>query len=361
MRKIKVFAFTSHQTKDRTSGVDFARIIQPMSYLDGYKDKDVEFDVYVYGIKDLDKKLNWADVAKEYDVIYLNYFNDSWGFAAMGCMGQKYNCKIVLDVDDALWLIRPDNHSYSVYKPGSESIRNFSCMCDAVDYMTCTNNYLRNIISSKTSQNKVKVFTNYIDLELYKARPKFKDDGDIQILHFGSSTHAMDLQDKYFVEGLDMLMKRLPNVTFKTIGAFIPKLKEKWGNRYSYAYGDVDIYKWVSEKFPIFMAEADIVVAPLEIDGYNKSKSEIKYLEYSSAGKPGVYQDVRQYREMITQGENGYLASTANQWYKALKKLATNAELRKKVGENAYNDVQERTIQKHTKDYAEFFKDLTKE
>ena len=44
-KTISIFCVPSHQTLDRTSGVDMVRIIQPMSYLNGYEDKDVKFKV----------------------------------------------------------------------------------------------------------------------------------------------------------------------------------------------------------------------------------------------------------------------------------------------------------------------------
>jgi hypothetical protein len=113
MKKIKVFALPSHQTKDRTSGVDFARIIQPMKHLDGYTDEDVEFEVDVY---DIAKEVNWLDVAKKYDIIYFNYLNSPWGFAAMGAMARKFKRKIVMDLDDNLWGIREDNPAHEVYQ-----------------------------------------------------------------------------------------------------------------------------------------------------------------------------------------------------------------------------------------------------
>src|SRR5947207_2039655 len=123
MRKIKVFALPSHVTKERNTGVDFARVVQPMKALNGYKDKDVEFEVYIYDIF-RDENLNWMKVAEEYDMIFFNYTAHAWAFAAMGVMAKKYGRPMIMDMDDNLWSIMPDNPAYSVYHPGSEHLRN---------------------------------------------------------------------------------------------------------------------------------------------------------------------------------------------------------------------------------------------
>src|SRR3990167_8006001 len=78
-RTIKIFALPSHATKTRTSGVDFARVIQPSKYLNGFIYKGYKFDVYIYD-PIVDEKLDWLKVSQEYDIIFLNYTANPWGF-----------------------------------------------------------------------------------------------------------------------------------------------------------------------------------------------------------------------------------------------------------------------------------------
>lgn len=355
MRKIRIFALPSHQTKERTSGVDFARIIQPVKHLDGYKEEEVEFEVTLY---DINKETDWLYVAKNFDVIYFNYLNNPWGFAAMGAMARKHGVKIVMDLDDDLWHIKKDNPAYSVYQKGSKEIGDFTSICNEVDYITCTNSYLKNVIINSTLKrpDQVTVFPNYIDLDLYSHRSPFKDSPQIQLMHFGSSTHFIDLSEEEFMKGMDKVMAEYPNVMFRTVGAFVPQYRNRWGARYENVFGHVDIYGWIKEKFPTIMDEADILVVPLVNDAYNRCKSGIKYLEASSAKKPGVYQRIRQYEELVD-GENGLLAYRADEWYEVIKKLIDDKELRKSMGEKAFETVEkEHQIKDHVKEYAEFFK-----
>ena len=355
---IKIFGLPSHATKVRTAGVDFARIIQPLKALGQVKG----FETFVY---DPNKEMHndpveWLPVAKKYDIVYLNYIVNPWGYAAMGAMVRGQGKKIVLDLDDSLWDIRPDNPAADAYKKGGEEINNLTCICNDVDLITCTSNYLKNVIMSHTDKtaDKIKVLDNFVDLNIYSKKPKFKNTPGIRITHHGSTTHFEDLTNPEFMSGINKIMDEFPNVTLEFIGAFIPKFKERWGQRYINSYGNEDFYKWSTGRFPELIKEADIVIAPLRDNVYTRCKSGIKYLENGAMGKPGVYQDMPQYQKYIKQGVNGYLAFSAEDWYKSLKELIVSVEKRKSVGEEAYKTIQDYTIQKNVKYYAKMFKEV---
>jgi len=354
VKEIKIFALPSHQTKERTSGVDFARIIQPMNYLNGYCDGEVKFKVDIYDIF-AKKQPNWIDISKSYDLVFFNYTPLDWAFAHMGAPIRAEGKKLIMDIDDAIWYVRRDNPTYEAYHKNNDwFIKVITAIINEVDLVITTSSYLKNVIADKTLKRheQIKVIPNYIDLFLYRWRFKPVKKDFLNIYYFGSTTHSLDLYQKNFMEGLERLFKEFPNLKLVTVGAFIPQLRYRFGKRYQNAFGDVDIYKWINEKYPKFMADADIVVAPLEIDIYNRSKSFIKYLEYSSANKPGVYQDIDAYRCVIKQGKNGFLASSADEWYLYLKKLAVNYKLRVKIGNEAFKTVKKYQIQNHINEYA---------
>jgi glycosyltransferase involved in cell wall biosynthesis len=353
---MKIYTLPSHTTKEKTTGVDFARMIQPMTHLNGYKNvKSI-----VYDPKEEEKHNNpmeWVNVMKNNDIFYFNYLNNPWGFAAMGMMARKFGVKLVMDLDDSLWDIHPDNPAHAVYKKGSPELKNFTAICNEVDYITCTNDYLKNVIINNTNKtpDKIKVLPNYIDLKRYKYTPKPNDFDEIVIMHFGSTTHFMDLVETEFARGMERIMKEYPNVVFKTVGANIAPFKEKWGAKYEQLFGHEDINGWIDTKFEGFMKDADIIVTPLVDDIYNRCKSNIKWLEASSAKKPGVWAKIRQYEEVID-GTNGILAKKDTEWYKGIKYLIDNKDKRDKMGEKAYKDVQKHQIQDHLEEYYQFFK-----
>ena len=66
-----------------------------------------------------------------------------------------------------------------------------------------------------------------------------------------------------------------------------------------------------------------MAIAPLTDVPLNKSKSEIKYLEYTGLGLSAVYSDIGPYHEAIKNGYNGLLVKNndINQWENQINKL----------------------------------------
>ena len=357
MKTIRIFSFPSHQTTERTSGVDFARIIQPMKHLDGYKYKGYEFKIRHFDILK-DMMADWRDVVKECDIVYFNYTVNPWAFAHLGFAAREAKKKIIMDLDDAVWNVMSDNPTFTTYQKGAEGINNLTSICNEVDGITTTSLYLKNVIAHNTHKRheQIQVFPNYIDLDLYSHRSEFKDTHEINLLHFGSTTHFYDLMDEPFEQGVDRIFKEYPNVILTTVGHSIGRYGNKWDIRYRSDYGHTDIYKWIQFKFPKFMDEADICVVPLIESVYNRCKSSIKFLEMSSAVKPGVWQNIRQYRETVQDGRNGFLASTADEWYRSIKTLIDDVQLRRRIAKGAYDTVERGwRIQDHVEDYARYF------
>lgn len=358
MKVIKIFAMPSHTFIDKISGVDYARIIQPMKYLHGYKDEDVEFQVKVYD-HSKNESFDWRDIFAEYDAVYFNYTTNDVGYAVMGTLAQKYNRKLICDFDDDLWNILPDNPAYDVFKSDSWGRKVVTAVVNDVSHVTVTNRHLRHAIefNTKKSGDNMTILPNYIDLSLYKHRCKFKDRGYYRALYFGSSTHFSDMYSPPFVEAMDRVMKDYPNFSFMSIGVFVPKFRDMWGSRYEQGFGHTDLLKWI-DKMPEFMDNSDFMIVPLVNNTYNRSKSSIKYLESSSFKIPGAFQNIRQYQEVIKQGENGFLCSTAQEWYDAITKLINDSKLRQNMGEAAYKTIEDWQIQRHINTYSEMFKKI---
>lgn len=90
-----------------------------------------------------------------------------------------------------------------------------------------------------------------------------------------------------------------------------------------------------------FLEQADINIAVLHDDKINASKSELKWFEAACFGIPSIVSDTQNYRDVIQQGEDGYIASTTDDWYKHLKQLIKSPEKRVAMGLNAMQRVQD--------------------
>jgi glycosyltransferase involved in cell wall biosynthesis len=89
---------------------------------------------------------------------------------------------------------------------------------------------------------------------------------------------------------------------------------------------------------PHELARFDINVAPLEVGNpFCEAKSDLKYFEAALVRVPTVASSTEPYRAAIEHGENGFLASSQEDWYACLKALAENPELRGRLGHKAYH------------------------
>jgi glycosyltransferase involved in cell wall biosynthesis len=96
----------------------------------------------------------------------------------------------------------------------------------------------------------------------------------------------------------------------------------------------------------------DAAVGPLLDTPFNASKSDLKFLEYSALGLPGVYSDVPAF-STVEDGVSGLLAAnTVESWASALARLCGDVALQGRLREAAQNYVfTERCIAHTAGDY----------
>ena len=84
----------------------------------------------------------------------------------------------------------------------------------------------------------------------------------------------------------------------------------------------------------------DVAIAPLEDDAFTRCKSDLKYLDYGALGIPGVFSDVRPYRDTVRHRETGLLAANDEKaWADALEEIVSDAALRARLAASARAEV----------------------
>ena len=81
----------------------------------------------------------------------------------------------------------------------------------------------------------------------------------------------------------------------------------------------------------------DINIKPLEYNIFNEVKSENRWVEAALVKVPTIASNIGEFTKVINQNETGILCNNSNDWYISLKTLINNEEIRKYIGENAYN------------------------
>jgi len=348
MKKIKILGVLTHfklsKNKDGVEkatigAVDYYRLVQPLLHLP--KDK-FEVDIEYEAIGKNSKFKTVEEIAKHYDFCYFSYIDSVPFYIQLKVAGMKYGMKMIIDLDDNIWNVDPTHPYYKGdFAPGTEKMFNRNAILIDADRVITTNRFLRYQINEYTKRplNEIFISPNYIDLDEfdYKKIPP-KEGKEFVIGYTGGSSHFKDMNKEAFTKGLTKVMDKYPNVVFKTT-FYMPQLKALWGRRYKYELGRSDVYKYIENLWPQMMT-SDVMVAPLEYSKYSRSKSYVKYLEYSAGKKPSICEVIDPYNEVLSgHSERGLQASSADDWFKHLSYIIENPDKAKKMGEEAYNYV----------------------
>lgn len=71
---------------------------------------------------------------------------------------------------------------------------------------------------------------------------------------------------------------------------------------------------------------------PLQDNPWERGKCGYKLIQYMACGKPVVASPVGVNQQIVTHGENGYLAQSPAEWESALAQLVSDQTLRQRMG-----------------------------
>ena len=109
---------------------------------------------------------------------------------------------------------------------------------------------------------------------------------------------------------------------------------------------------WSEDVWEFYKAyDFDVAICPLADVKFNRSKSHLKALDAFARGVPVVAQDMEPYRDLVADGVNGYLVSTAEEWRARLHELVNDADAREEMGRAAKKTAEGHTIQGHWQEW----------
>lgn len=252
--------------------------------------------------------------------------------------------KVVFDIDDLMFdpeLAKSEiiDGIRSMDIKREDAVKMFANIRDAMDasdIVTCPTRFLASII--KATGKEVFVLPNgYTNESLQKAfEIQSSNEGVIRIGYAGGTrTHQRD----YYlaVPALARVLNDFPQARLTVFGEAL--LIDEFDELSPYS-DQIEFRSLVSmELMPLEISRFDINLAPLELNPFCESKSELKFFEAALFKIPTIASPTEPYKRVIEHGFNGFLAATQNEWYDILKLLIENQDIREQTGLNAYNTV----------------------
>lgn len=231
--------------------------------------------------------------------------------------------KLIYECDDDMFTVPKWNSAYNVLgkKSIKENVKTFVSKCDAV---FTTTEQLAKVYGQYCE--KVYVLPNSLDFNVFSPSPR--NSKKKVVLWAGSDTHKKD------VEILRPAMQRLVRdedvfVKFWKMDVGIPEIHQ--------------VPFVPLEAYYSMLAQVDAVIglSPLVYVPFNKSKSNIKFLEYTAQGMATIASNFGPYADTIEDGETGILIDNNRDWYDKIRFLLENDDERNRLAENALKLVKE--------------------
>jgi glycosyltransferase involved in cell wall biosynthesis len=353
--KLKILCVPANE-----GGCAYYRIISPMKKLEElYGDQvEVRWDKNPLGIDESNgtwkqdwkfENLKWADIVMTQN---LSNFGANYTARIVG-KAKEFGKFVHYDTDDLLTNIYEGHRLYHVYKDkGLEDITKF--IYNSSDLVTVTQKkFAERVKPFIRKGHALAVVKNAVDYNLKawnlplrpKPRKKFTRFGWAGGIH-----HEQDL--KYFSGVPHFVNQRVgrENCVWDFYGHPPPNTpSDDWQIDVWKKYKQIILrgfkgnknwnihYAAVPDMYGQFFTNMDVALAPLEMNPFNDSKSEIKLAECGRYGVPLVASNVGCYDEWIVDGETGFLIDPdkgLTEWTRVLTKVAKDPGLVKRMGAN---------------------------
>lgn len=110
---------------------------------------------------------------------------------------------------------------------------------------------------------------------------------------------------------------------------------------------------WSPEVEIELLCRSHVGIMPLTDDSFAHGKSSFKIIQYFAAGLPAVASPIGENREVVKNGQNGFLPSSPEEWVTAIKKLS-DQKLLQEMSKNAKESSKFLTVQYWQKTLLEF-------
>lgn len=245
--------------------------------------------------------------------------------------------KVIYDFDDAIWRLNYSQKNPIVkYFKSPQKVQN---ICKWASAITCGNAYLSEF--AQQYNNNVWTIPTTIDTNYH--------------------VNANNKNNKLCIGWTGTL------TTLKHINLILPILQEL-EQKYDFTFlvisndkpnidlSSFEFLEWKKETEISDLSQIDIGIMPLPDEEWEKGKCGFKGLQFMALETPTIMSPVGVNKEIIKDGENGFLAQTKEEWVEKLSLLINSESLRVKLGKAGRETVIEKySVDANKQKYKEAF------
>lgn len=269
----------------------------------------------IIGLRSTVRRLKDVLRASSYDYVYI--YRDAFFFGLLfEWLLSKRNTKIIYDFDDAIWLT-DENPNQGIFNK-LKNPNKVQKIVGLADHVIVGNQYLKQY--ALQFNTNIAIIPSTIDFGKYREILPTKKER-ICIGWTGSFSTV-----KHFETIVPVLLKVKKKydsqVYFKLIGD--PSYRNK--------SLEIEGIRWNASSEAEDLAELDIGLMPLPDNEWTRGKCAMKGLQYMALEIPTIMSPVGVNADIIQDGENGFLASSTEEWVEKLSLLIEDPDLRRKIG-----------------------------
>lgn len=233
---------------------------------------------------------------------------------------KRQGIKVAVDYDDNMFQMCPE--------PNREMVVRALALANLV---TVPTEFLARLYG-RHAKTTVAIIPNRLDLKYWTPNFKRPDPAEQIIAYSGSRCHTRDFA-AVAAEAVWEVLRMRKTAKFRVIGCDPLSIPPDVADR-------VQELPWQpvhDHVNAIRGLNADIAIAPLVPDWFNRGRSELKWLQFGALGCPMVASDCEPYDQVVADGLTGFLAGDKKEWVDRLLMLVDSPRLRLEIGSSAAN------------------------
>ncbi len=270
------------------------------------------------------------DVARavRYDAVFIYREAAPLGPPLVEWIIARMGKSIVYDIDDAIHLPSPTTSGGRGWLRWIKCYWKVSAIIRMSRVVVVCNDYLQDYV--KTIHDRVVMIPTPVETTYFT--PRLHDVEPTRPVIGWMGTHSTAVYLERIVPVLQRLARR-HDFELCVIGA---------GRRVDAPGVRVVQRDWALEREVEDLQRFDIGVYPLGNHEFDKGKTGYKTVQYLAVGVPAVVSDFGRNREIIRDGENGFLAGSDAEWETKLERLLVDRSLRERLALAGRRTVEER-------------------